>query len=69
MTIAFFGIGDTLLIEKKGNFFVCHFITKVEGAGSNFAKWCKHLVVHYGFSPAAFLICFFYYQCRDDGEY
>jgi hypothetical protein len=34
ITIAFLGIGDTQLIEKKGIFF-CHFIAKVEGTGNN----------------------------------
>jgi hypothetical protein len=47
ITVAFLGFGDTLLTEKKG---------KKEGTSNNYAKWCKYLVVHYGFSPDAFQI-------------
>jgi hypothetical protein len=43
ITMAFLGNVDTLLKEKKGKKF-CHFIAKVEGTRSNYAKWCKYRI-------------------------
>jgi hypothetical protein len=54
ITIAFLGIGDTLLI------FFCHFIAKVEETGNNYVKWCKYLVAHYDFHPILSKFAFFY---------
>ncbi len=31
----------------------------MEGTGNNYAKWCKHLVVHYDFPPDPIHICVF----------